>query len=140
MEIINWLRRDSEDMFFVTNYGSYDQDLSIKFYNREQYIKILPAWTTGFLDYWATGDCKLLAYADWLAPSPDASLPDPRPMWSEVAQNQDSGSENFIEPSDEFEQILKDYIEKILSGIVLKISFTSSDDQYFALNTGVVQL
>lgn len=136
MEIINWLRSQDQEIFFVSNYGSYDQDLTVKFYNREDYIRDIPSWTSGFVDYWNTGDCKLLAYAKYFNQVDSTS----RPMWAEVAQNQSSDSENFIETPDEFEQILEDYLEKILSGDAIEISFTCSDDEYYALNTGVVRL
>ena len=136
MEIINWLRRQDQEKFFVSNYGSYDQDLSVKFYNREDYIINLPSWTSGFVDYWNTSDCKLLVYSKFFNQVDSTS----RPMWAEVAQNQSPDSENFIETPNEFEKILEDYLEKILSGDAFQISFTFFDDEYYALNTGVVRL
>lgn len=133
MEIINWIR-ETPEIFFVASYGSYDQDQTINFLTRKRYEEIIYNWHISHLvDYWNTGECKLLE----LKMMPDISE---RPMWREIYQNYSPEEDNYVPTPDQIELVLENKIKEILSGEIFQISFASSDDQYYALTTGVVRL
>jgi len=133
MEIINWIRDSPEsETFFTASYGSYDQDLTVKFYSREVYQKVLSNWSY-LIDYWNTGDCKILELK-W-RPQIDARSP----LWAETYQNMDSDEQNYLSTTGEVQTILEKLFQQILLGETEQISFVCSDDQYFAFNTGVVK-
>lgn len=134
MEIINWIRDSPEsETFFTATYGSYDQDLTVKFYSREVYQKVLLNWAY-LIDYWNTGDCKILELK--LRPEIDAR----QPLWAETYQNMHSDEENYLSTTGDVQTILEKLFQQILLGETEQISFVSSDDEYYALNTGVVRL
>jgi hypothetical protein len=132
MEIINWIK-ETPEIFFVGSYGSYDQDQTINFHTRKAYEEIIfDSHISPLVDYWNTGECRLLE----LKMMPDISE---RPMWREIYQNYSPDVDNYLPTSEQIELVLKNRIKEILSGEIFQISFTFSDDQYYALTTGVVK-
>ena len=133
MEIINWIRDSPEsETFFTASYGSYDQDLTVKFYSREVYQKVLSNWSY-LIDYWNTGDCLILELT-W-KPQIDARSP----LWAETYQNMHPDEQNYLSTTGDVQTILEKLFQQILLGETEQISFVCSDDQYFAFNTGVVK-
>ena len=65
MEIINWIRNQclpTLDGYFLINYSSYDNALNETF-TLEPMSPSDVAARTGWLDYWNTEDCTIMAYS-----------------------------------------------------------------------------
>ena len=136
-EIINWVRSgdSSPETYFLSTYGSFEQEQNVKFYFREQYQKLLEDsyWVSYLVDYWNTGDCQFIELK-WLY-----EISTSQPMWSEVAQNTSPDEQNFVSTPEEIERLIVKAYQDILSGNILQFSFTTAEDQYFAHTTGVVK-
>ena len=136
-EIINWVRSgvSSPETYFVATYGSFEEELGVTFYSREQYQKYLEdSYSVSKLaDYWNASDCKLIELK-WL---PEISTANP--LWAEVAQNISPDEQNYVPLSQQIELIIQNRYAEILSGEILQFSFVTAGTQYFAHTTGVVK-
>ena len=136
-EIINWVRSGDSlpETYFLSTYGSMDQEQNVKFYFRERYQELLKDsyWVSYLVDYWNTGDCQLIELK-WL---PEISTS--QPMWAEVAQNTSPNEQNYVSTAKLIESLIVKAYQDILSGNILQFSFITAEEQYFAHTTGVVK-
>jgi len=130
-EIINWLRKADPVVFYYESiYSSFEQELQTKFYTQKSFKK---RDVDHLLDYWNSGDC-VITELKWL---PDISSSNP--LWLEVAQNFDPDASNYLPLSEQALTLIKNRHQEILSGEIKAFSLTSSDKQYYAFSTGIVE-
>ncbi len=136
-QVINWIKdtRQVSETFFVSEYGSMDQEQKVEFYARDTYQqKVEEGYWDGYLiDMWNTGDCSL-SELKWL---PEFSTSNP--LWTTVAQNHSPSGANYFSYGSSMVGVLKNRFKDILSGEILQFTFISSAEQYFAHTTGVVK-
>ena len=127
MEIINWIKTQSPPTltgYFLINYSSYDNTLNETF-TLEPLSSDDVAARTGWLDYWNTEDCTIMAYSK---ESEDGKFP----KGSDIKSFTNRGDAHNLTP-EEHNRILEGDIEEISALINSWINSINTDGKFFRL-------
>lgn len=142
MEIINWIKTQSPPTltgYFLINYSSYDNTLNETFTLEPMSSDDVEA-RTGWLDYWNTEDCTIMAYSKEKA---DGKFPQGSDIKSFTntgdAFNLTPEEEKQVEDGDigEISALINSWINSINSGgKFFRIEVMSIDDHYSTSSYG----
>ena len=127
MEIINWIKTQSPPTltgYFLINYSSYDNTLNETF-TLEPLSSDDVAARSGWLDYWNTEDCTIMAYSK---ESEDGKFP----KGSDIKSFTNRGDTHNLTP-EEHNLILDGDIEEISALINSWINSINTDGKFFRL-------
>ena len=127
MEIINWIKTQSPPTltgYFLINYSSYDNTLNETFSLEPISASNVEA-RTGWLDYWNSVDCTIMAYSK---ESADGKFP----KGSEIRSFTNSGEVLHLTPEEE-KQVKDGDIEEISLLIQTWINSINSGGKFFRI-------